>query len=84
MVCSSLDHGTWTEVEAEAQLTDGHLVSVLDQATNNYLQDLFDSVTPYWIGLSRPTLSSSCTPPSGTRDLTCWTGAHCYCHMELG
>ena len=63
MVALSLDYGTWSEVENEATLSDGHLVSVLDQATNNYLQEIFDAVTPYWIGLSVPPQQVVVLPP---------------------
>jgi len=43
---------TWTEAETHAQSLGGHLVTVNDQAENDWLQQTFDWTGDFWIGLT--------------------------------
>lgn len=42
--------GTWADLEEQATALGGHLVTVNDQAENDWLRDTFAQVDPIWIG----------------------------------
>ena len=71
------DYMTWTEAESYAQSLGGHLVTVNDQAEQDFLLDTFVDFEPLWIGYSDSATEGTYVWADGdASDFTNWGGGY--------